>query len=210
MPIKLCVFDWSGTISDDRLPVYQANRKLCEHYGVTLLPYNEWLRATTMTPREYFASVGVTDNQETLFRIYKQYYIDVINSGTIPTVYPEAKPTLSALSEHNVLAVVSSHPVESLQQEADHFDLRHLFKRLVGESKNKTEDLLTLVHKLGYSTDETVYVGDMIYDIRSAKAASITSIAVTTGYHSKNMLQAEHPDHIIDNLTQLQGIVSSI
>lgn len=207
MPIKLCVFDWSGTISDDRLPVYEANRKLCEHYGVVLLPYDEWLRATTMTPREYFASAGVTDDQETLFRIYKQYYIDVINSGIIPTVYADADPLLTQLAQDKTLAVVSSHPVESLQHEADLFGLRHLFKAFVGESTNKTHDLMALLEELGYDTKEAIYVGDMIYDIRSAKAAGITSIAVTTGYHPKAMLEAEHPDHIIDNLTQLRKLI---
>jgi beta-phosphoglucomutase-like phosphatase (HAD superfamily) len=41
MPIKLYIFDWSGTLSDDRRPVYEANMRVLVAYGKQRMTFQQ-------------------------------------------------------------------------------------------------------------------------------------------------------------------------
>ncbi|KAA3644719.1 MAG: HAD family hydrolase [Chloroflexi bacterium] len=57
---------------------------------------------------------------------------------------------------------------------------------------------------------ETVVIGDTTRDIASAKAAGALSIAVATGTNALDVLQAEAPDHIFTDLSDLQAVTTAI
>lgn len=86
----------------------------------------------------------------------------------------------------------------------------YLFDLIVGyddveHSKPEPDEIFKaeklLKHKVKY------VVGDTIYDIRAGKKAGIKTIAVLTGWHSKNRLKKERPDFIINNFKELIKIL---
>jgi phosphoglycolate phosphatase-like HAD superfamily hydrolase len=48
------------------------------------------------------------------------------------------------------------------------------------------------------------YIGDTVYDIRSSKKAGTCSGAVCTGYHTRERLEKENPDLLLENLSELK------
>src|SRR3989344_4207780 len=72
--IGLLVFDWSGVISDDRMPVYEANMRILEDYGKPTISFEEWLPRTTMTPVEFLKNHGVFGDDKKMFALYKKYF----------------------------------------------------------------------------------------------------------------------------------------
>ena len=57
---------------------------------------------------------------------------------------------------------------------------------------------------------KVVVLGDSIYDIRSAKDIGALSVAVCTGWTGRDILEAEQPDHIFENLADPQAWIESI
>ena len=89
--------------------------------------------------------------------------------------------------------------------------LGHLFDVVVGgdeteRHKPDPQPLQLALERLGADPDETAYVGDSPFDVRSAKAAGIHAIAVTWGrIHDREKLEAEEPDAVVDSAEELHG-----
>src|SRR3989338_9180908 len=78
--INLFVFDWSGTISDDRMPIYESNMKVFNLYKIPRIPFDEWLMNSPMTAVELFRNHGINEDKDKLSELYKKYYTEIIKS----------------------------------------------------------------------------------------------------------------------------------
>jgi phosphoglycolate phosphatase len=209
MNIELVVFDWSGVISDDRRPVYEANMDVLSQYGKPVMSFEEWLPNTTMTPIEFFNNNGIFDDPQVLFNLYKKYFDEVGKKGMRPTVYPDAYQTLKYLKDINkTLVVLSSHPEENLKNEAILYRLAAFFSNIKGSCRDKVQGLKDICSEMTIGRKNTLYIGDTIYDVRSAKQAGVISAAVCQGYHVEKRLAAENPDILLENLSELRRYLS--
>ena len=205
--IGLLVFDWSGVISDDRMPVYEANMRILEDYGKPTISFEEWLPRTTMTPVEFLKNHGVFGDDKKMFALYKKYFDEAVESGTAPTAYADACDVLRYLKgRKKKLSVLSSHPAENLRKEAEQYSLASFLELIEGNSKDKAGGLLDICRHLGEKPESALYVGDTIYDIRAAKEAGTRSAGICTGYHTKERLESEMPDFILGCLSELKGV----
>jgi pyrophosphatase PpaX len=90
-------------------------------------------------------------------------------------------------------------------------ELRRFFEVTVGAEdterhKPNPEPLLLALEQLGEDAAGAVYVGDSPFDVQAAKAAAIGSVAVTWGrIHSRERLEREAPDAIVENVEELLG-----
>ncbi len=87
MNINLVIFDWSGVISDDRRPVYEANVRVLKDHDRQPLTFENFLKTATMGPSEWFASCGIPGNAHELLSIYKRYFDEVNKAGILPSIY---------------------------------------------------------------------------------------------------------------------------
>jgi phosphoglycolate phosphatase-like HAD superfamily hydrolase len=205
---ELIIFDWSGVISDDRLPVYQANMKLLESYGKPTFSFEEWLPETIAPAVSFARKFGISDSDEKIAETYQKYLDEIVDKGTRPTILPGSEITLSLLKERNKkVALLSSHPTENLEKEIDEYSLRKYFDFVVGGVSDKIANLQNICDKLTIPPMYSAYVGDMIADVIAAKALGITSIAITTGYHSKEVLEKEGPDYLIEDISKIVEII---
>ena len=202
----ILIFDWSGVVSDDRMPVYEANMRLLKHYGKPLMTFEEWLVKTKISPREFLADQGVTENPEKIFEEYIKIYNKVRAEGIHPVVYEGAKETLRKLADKGEkLIVISSHPEKNLRGEAKEYGVEEYFSSFTGNVKDKTETIIEICKTMGVTPSplNAAYIGDTIYDIQAAKSAGVYSVGISTGYHMRERLLKENPDQVIDSLSEL-------
>ena len=200
----LFVFDWSGVISDDRLPVYEANMALLVHFGKPTMTFEQWLPQTQLTAEAFLKSQGVEVDSDEAYRLYKQEYGKAIERGVLPHVYPDAPGTLEFLQrEGKRLAVLSSHPEENLRREAAQYGLEAFFERFQWDGKDKRRGLIDTCKDMTTIRRNAIYLGDTVYDIRAATEAGIRVIGVANGYHTRDRLASALPDYIIDNLSEM-------
>lgn len=206
--ITAVLFDWSGTISDDRRPVYEANKKMCDYWRVPCESFEEWLRNASMTPIDGFRKKGVTASGDEIYSLYRTYFQESLEAGVRPTVFPDAHETLSHLRTAGLtLGIVSSHPQVYLQQEARGYLIHPLVEILHGDARNKIDSLKDACLILGLARSQTMYVCDTVYDIRSAREAGLITAGVSSGYHTHEALEAEKPEHLFTRLNQVLTLV---
>jgi pyrophosphatase PpaX len=66
--------------------------------------------------------------------------------------------------------------------------------------------ILAALERVAADAGDTAYVGDSPFDVRAAKAAGVTAIAVAWGgFHSRERLAQEDPDEVVDTPEELVG-----
>jgi pyrophosphatase PpaX len=72
--------------------------------------------------------------------------------------------------------------------------------------KPHPEPLLVALERLGERPEHAAYVGDSPFDVQAAKAAGVAAVAVTWGgFHTRERLQREQPDAVVDTPEELLG-----
>ncbi len=204
--IPILIFDWSGVLSDDRLPVYETNMILLGRYGKPRITFEEWLPKTTLSVREFGPVYGINVDPDQIFEEYVKAFNEMRSTGIHPTIYPGAKEVLGKLIQAGKkLILVSSHPEKNLIQEAAEYGVDKYFDLIVGSQKDKTEAILKICGEIDVapSPQTVAYIGDTIYDIQAAKKAGVYSIGKANGYHAKERLLNENPDRVIEDVADL-------
>lgn len=193
--------DWSGCISDDLRAVYTAQSRIVQKYGKKTLSLTDWRRAF-ITISDLYAASQINETMEELSKQFKQQFEIVYNEGIKPTVYPEAQEALKKISREIPIIIVSAHIQYALEREAEQYGIKQYLTKIHGEIYDKAEFL-----KREKDNKKSIFIEDMVAGIRAGKKANVPTIAVTRGYHFKDMLVKENPDFLIDDLTELEKIV---
>ncbi|UUX48688.1 HAD-IA family hydrolase [Nisaea acidiphila] len=70
--------------------------------------------------------------------------------------------------------------------------------------------LLQAMDEAGVEASATIMVGDTVYDLETARNASVASVAVTWGYHERDALYSYGADALIDHFDDLDAAVERL
>lgn len=205
---RLVMFDWSGTISDDRNLVYEADRRLIAHYNLPVKSFSDFFKHGTGELVSSMRKLGITTemaDDKTIRAKTQEYFEEVIKEGIKPTIYPYASETIERLFySGRKIVIISTHPQHMLERESKEYGIRYKIDGIKGGLKSKSQTLVNTCEDLNTSRENAVYIGDMEFDLLAAKDANIRFIGTSHGYHSKERLQSRDSDvKIIDNLIEL-------
>ncbi|MHA1231620.1 MAG: HAD family hydrolase [Candidatus Helarchaeota archaeon] len=116
---------------------------------------------------------------------------------------------LNFLKKNNFkLAVCSSTPMKNVHSILKKTDLLEYFDQIITGDEVKIgkpdpEAYLLAARRLNLKVEECILVGDSVHDIEAGKLAGILTIAVCTGYHTKDQLISKNPNFIFNNLIEL-------
>jgi HAD superfamily hydrolase (TIGR01549 family) len=198
--LKNFIFDWSGVISNDFPLVHKTYLKIFEHYKKPPMSMEEF-RAKFRLPYMEFCHehLGRADEKE-LGEIFKKYYTE---EKCAPDPIDGVEDILRRLKKiKKNLAVMSSHSFVSLETKR-FFPGKKYFSAIYEDIPNKEHALPRLIREMRLKLQETVYIGDMVHDIRAGKKAGVRTAAVLTGYQTRDALSAEKPDYILNTLDDI-------
>lgn len=112
------------------------------------------------------------------------------------------------------LGVFSAANTEAARIRVGHAGLLDFFDEVLGgdsvaNSKPHPDGLLHLMEKFAVDPLATVYIGDMVADVETGRAAGVTTVAVTWGAAKREILAAANPDHLIDDPKLLKRVITS-
>lgn len=201
---KVIISDWSGVISDDREVVYTANCGMIEEFGMPKPSFDEWLAGTVGSAYEYYAKHGILLEPEEIYDHYERHFVAACTNGCAPRIYDDAATFLKAADAYAYVTVISSHPQRFLAHEAEEYGVRRNINTLIGSVVDKASAISSFLNEYDYSRSEAIYVGDMVSDVRAAQKAGIDIIALTRGYHTREMLEQSNPTHLVDTLRDVR------
>lgn len=207
---KNLIFDFDGTIADSKECSIVATQKSFKERGleeptVNLIEY--YMGIPIEKSFSLMSSVDLDDHQlEALIKTFRQNYKEVESSYL--KLYKHMTEQLQSLSKNKQLFVVSSKKTDVLIRNLEILDIDHLFTEVIGSDKvnhykPSPDGINYILNKYQLENEETIYIGDAIFDMQMANSAKVASCAVTWGTHSIEELKSENPTYIIHEVTEL-------
>ncbi|MCI0640383.1 MAG: HAD-IA family hydrolase, partial [Gemmataceae bacterium] len=142
---------------------------------------------------------------------YRAHHPGVMRSLT--ELLPGAREAIMHLhSAGKKLGVCSNKPRVFTQELLSHLGIAAYFQTVLGPEdvprlKPAPDMLLAAMARLGATPAQTLYIGDMVVDIETARAAQAAVWVVPTGSESTADLQDAKPDRMLGSLRELTILV---
>ena len=206
------LFDFDGTIMDTNEVIIQSWQETFrtlagreEDRDVLLKTFGEPLEYTM---RNFFPEVPVEKGLE----IYRGYQRD--NFLNDIQLFPGIRDLLDELSARQIkMALVTSRLKHTTMQAIDKFDMEKYFGYVVTADdvtrhKPDPQSALIALDRIGSQPDQTIMIGDTLFDILCARNAGCTSVLVSWSLSLADKIKdgfapEEEPDRIIDDPAQI-------
>ena len=115
---------------------------------------------------------------------------------------------MACKKNHLPAAVLTNKHGPHARAACDHLNFSEFLSFTIGANDTewkKPDPKLSLfaLEKLGFTSEETLYVGDSPYDYETAKQAGMQSILIPTGTHSRQELSELKEANIAGDLTEI-------
>jgi phosphoglycolate phosphatase len=199
---KLLLFDFDGVVVDS-LDVYEGTVRSClEKIGQPLIK----TRADFLDLYEdnFYTSLAKRGVNLDAFMAAAVDILEQVDYSAMHP-FPELIPVLAKLREDNILVIISSSNSADIRLILRLQQLQDYFHDVFGSDVHfsKKEKILQALTKYGIDKGDACYIGDTTGDIKEAQAVGIKTIAVTWGWHSREMLAAARPDYLINRPEEL-------
>ena len=187
------LFDLDGTILDSAPGIVQSLVDTFAYLGLPVPSHEELMHYVGPPLLDSFRNrAGLSEEAaQNALQVYRK---DFRKDGAFDSaVFPGVVGLLESLVEAGVpMAIATSKPEAQANRILDHFDLRHFFTVVAGDTEDETRatkaaivgHALAELAALGHDTSSSVMVGDRIYDVEGAAACDVPSIIVEWGYGS--------------------------
>jgi pyrophosphatase PpaX len=113
------------------------------------------------------------------------------------------------------MVVVTSKSTEIATRSIGWVGLAPYFAEVVGfdvcaRAKPDPEPVYVALRRLGYSTDEAIFVGDSPHDMVSGNAAGVATVAALWGPFTRAQLEPSAPTYWLDRIADLPALVARI
>ena len=212
--INTIIFDFDGTLVDTRQAIVESFWAAIAECNISCSRRPSDTELTTRPLLNMLQVVGVSDEDlmSDAFDSYDRCFRQIVSDGDVVYMFPGVIETLTALQRAGFRMAIATHEVREI---LDHLlaalKLAPLFCASVCADevvtpKPATDMIDHLLTELGGRPQDTLVVGDSIFDLKMGKAAGSMTCAVSYGVHSAAELRRCRPDWLIDDFSQLLDI----
>lgn len=198
MKYTLAIFDMDGTILD-------TLEDLTDSLNVSLNAFS--MPERTLDEVRSFVGNGIhnliekavpehttSEEIEKVFEFFMPYYQKNCANKTKP--YDGIVEVIQSLRQRGIKTAVVSNKADNAVQELCKQYFSDLFDFAIGEKpgnrkKPAPDAVLETLNTLGFSKEETVYIGDSEVDLATAKNSQLDCIAATWGFRSTELLKEQ-------------------
>lgn len=205
----LLVFDWDGTLADSQAQIVKSFQAAIRDLDFEPRTYQQVSRIIGLGLLEGIAALFPHSSKLDLkkFAACYNYHFYRVDRSPV-SLFPGVTELLQQLRRAGYgLAVATGKSRQGLNQALADTRLASLFlcTRCADESISKPHPqmLREIMTELNKTPQETVMIGDSVYDLQMASNAQVASIAVSYGVHDKMSLLDCQPLVCLDDLTQL-------
>jgi phosphoglycolate phosphatase len=203
--IRNFIFDWSGTLADDLRPVWTATNRIFREYGRNELTLEEFRHHFRLPFSGFYAELLPEATEEGLEALYERFFAGLQDDVSL---LPGAMEMLQWCRENGFRTFLLS------TIKADHFEIQSrnlgvhsLFEHAYVAIQDKREKIRRILVDHSLAPAETVFIGDMIHDIETARHGGVLSAAVLTGFDPVEKLLPAKPDLIARDLSVLLALL---
>lgn len=221
--IKAIIFDIDGVLIDVSQSYRLAIKKTAEFFLGKILSMNEVEEIKNKGVNDDYDAAelliqkyGGDFRKEVIIKKFQEYYLGRNLDGLLKNEKCLINEKILKKLKKYKLAIFTGRPKEEAKFALKRFGIEKYFKVVVTkenvkEGKPNPEGLLKIIAKLGIKNDETVYVGDNLADLMTAKNADINFIGVippnVDKIYLKNLLKSEGADILLNDVNEIVKVV---
>lgn len=207
IPFDAALFDLDGTLVDSFEAIRASTNFVRARHGLSPLDLaTVSMHVGNGLQHLLESTVGIGEMAENS-RVYLQHHPSVI--GPMTRLLPGVRATLDALHERGIqLGICSNKPLPLTTRLLDELQIAHLFEVVLGPEsvprrKPAPDMLLRAIELLSMSKERVIYVGDMVVDIETGRAAGVRCWAIPTGIQSSSELAVAGPDRLLSEFADI-------
>jgi phosphoglycolate phosphatase len=215
MAIRTIILDFDGTIADTRKSIIlsiQSSLAEAEMQPADEEQIKAYIGLPLKDILKKIADIPDDATMEKLVAIYRKRYNEIAENCV--KLFPNVMRVLDELYQKGItITVASSKGRGALLLLLDKLGVRDYMTLILGEQdihhKKPAPDMaLLIMEETNSKPDETLVIGDTVYDIAMGHGAHCLTCGVKYGYNSTAQLKSEQPDYLIDNFSELLEIVN--
>jgi phosphoglycolate phosphatase len=220
MPRTTIAFDLDGTLVDTAPDLIDTLNTVFAREGIPPVSH-EQARLSIGGGARAMISRGLTAERrevssaelDKLFIDFIEHYSTHIADRSRP--FPGVERALERLAADDFILAVCTNKLEGLSRQLlETLGLSHYFAAICGQDtfavqKPDPAILVRTIAAAGGSTSTAIMVGDSETDVRTARAAEVSVIAVDFGYTERPVAEF-NPDHVISHFDDLENAIARI
>jgi phosphoglycolate phosphatase len=209
--IQAVLFDFDGTLIDSYPAITASVNHVRSLYGLAPLDVAEVTPHVGRGPGHLLAQTVGRGDPAANAAAYRDHHPTVLCSLT--RLLPGAAETLAGLKQRGLrTGLCTNKPVAYTGELIRYLGVADLLDVVlgpedVGRYKPAPDILLTALHRLDVAADRALYVGDMVVDIQTARAAGVAVWVVATGSETPGALDQAGPDRRLVSLSEILDIL---
>lgn len=201
------LFDFDGTLAETMMLIHEVFNQLAGVYGYRHIPEDELEDCRHLNIHEFIQRAGIPRWKVPLIAIHARKLMHQEMDRVQPPeglvdaltrIHDSGRYVMDILTSNrrkNVLKFLQRHSIDWFDEvEATHAVL---------SKKRRVEKY---IRQKGLDARNLFYVGDTTIDVESARHAGARTVAVAWGLNTVEALARVHPDHLIENPSELLEI----
>jgi phosphoglycolate phosphatase len=206
------LFDFDGTLADSSQCAIKATQTTFSQFGLEAPSELDVVSSMGLPIEKSFQYLSSRKlERDELLRLMSEFRREYLElADTEITIFPGALSLLKGLkAEGKMVAIVTSKLKAAAQQNAEQLGILSYIDYIVGcdtvkAPKPAPDAIHFALNILGASSvEQSVIIGDAIYDIEMGKSAGSKTCAVTWGAHTRERLIASKPDYLMESFQDL-------
>jgi phosphoglycolate phosphatase len=216
---RLAIFDCDGTLVDSQANICLAMEHCFAQFGLDCPPREQTRRVVGLSLVEAMQAM-LPDREAGLHTAmaehYKQAFHALRGRGLVDEpLYEGIADLVETLdAEGWLLGVATGKSDRGLRLCLDHHGLHPRFVTLQTADRHPSKPHPSMIEQAiadaGATRETSIMIGDTSFDMAMAKAAGVTAIGVTWGYHEEEELKAAGADFIASHPRDIVSFVKAL
>jgi len=206
--MALVIFDYDGVLADTLDDLIHFGQAACNQLGVNHIVTKDDLSNLEVMS---FATYGrACEVPEALIDEFVRISLDLFaKKASPPTIFNGVSEVIQHFSTNHKIAIVTTNSSQNVHAFLSQHGLDSLIHAVYGvDTPGSKAHKIALARERFVENGEAVFmIGDALSDVRAAKEAGVTSIAVTWGHQSVETLMRGEPDYVVNNPHELLQII---
>lgn len=204
--MALVIFDYDGVLADTLDDLIRFGQEACNQLGVKHLVTKEDLSNLEVMS---FATFGrACEAPEHLVDEFVKISLNLFaDKESPPAIFEGLNKVIQHLSANHKIAIVTTNSSQNVHAFLVKHGLDSLVHAIYGVDTPGSKAQKISMARERFMEKSVFMIGDSLSDIRAAKEAGVTSIAVTWGHQSLKTLLRGNPDYVVNSPRELIEIV---
>jgi phosphoglycolate phosphatase-like HAD superfamily hydrolase len=203
--IRNVILDWSGTLADDLPAVHIATNAIFREFGRKEFTLAEFRQHFRLPFSGFYAEFLPEATSEGLEALYERFFLGLQQDIAL---LPGALEFLEYCQETGRRTfLLSTIKASHFDDQANRLGVKRFFEHCYVEIMDKRGKIREILVTHGLDPQETMFVGDMVHDLETARHGGVLDVAVLTGFDPEDKLLAAHPTVVMRDMAALRRML---